>query len=422
MVTKVKKIMNCTPQWLWRTSLIFCLSMLSVLMMNEQTAVAQTTQSGTVTGTVHNGTTDEPAAEGTEVTLHAYNSSYTNAETLTTTLDADGRFQFNLTDQPDDWVYLVSIAYQDLSFSSNIAPLAANQPLDLSLTVYEPTSDPAQVIIEQLHVSLSFVGQEVEVSELYSVANEGTAVFTGSMGSSEAGTVQVNLPAAAQAVSFERGMGPNSGFFPTSEVIKRDGRWYDTTPLRPGPNSLTLRATYRLPLEDGLDLSRELPYQTNSVTVALPDNRIAFAADGWQQQSTQSIGERGVILSYGRDGLAPNSQLALAFSGTTTSAPSVPLNSANSGDWIISLGILLLVTIVAFRLLRPKTKFVPTPQLAAAGPAPLPNEGDKVERWQLLFALADLDEAYKSGKLPDAEYERQRQEIKNQLRTIWEVV
>lgn len=413
-----------SPKWLRRISFIFWLIVFSVLVQVAQTAVAQSTQSGTITGTVHNGTTDEPAAEGTVVTLHAYNSSYTNAETLTTALDADGRFQFNLTDQPDDWVYLVSIAYQDLSFSSNIAPLATNQPLDLSLTVYEPTSDPAQVIIEQLHVSLSFVGQEVEVSELYSVANEGTAVFTGSLGRSEAGTVQVNLPAAAQAVSFERGMGPNSGFFPTSEVIKQDGRWYDTTPLRPGPNSLTLRATYRLPLKDGLDLSRELPYQTNNVTVALPENGIAFAADGWQQQATQSVGERGVILSYARDGLAPNSQLALTFSGSgaAASAPSVSLNPTNSGDWIISLGILLLVTIVAFRLLRPKTKFVPTPQLAAAGPAPLPNEGDKVERWQLLFALADLDEAYKSGKLPDAEYERQRQEIKNQLRTIWEVV
>ncbi len=308
------------------------------------------------------------------------------------------------------------------------APMAARIPAnllgdDFAVGGKKRVGDDVVLVQNEVNVRPFFsVGAMICFFTQDDVGDEGTAVFTGSMGSSEAGTVQVNLPAAAQAVSFERGMGPNSGFFPTSEVIKRDGRWYDTTPLRPGPNSLTLRATYRLPLEDGLDLSRELPYQTNSVTVALPDNRIAFAADGWQQQSTQSIGERGVILSYGRDGLAPNSQLALAFSGTTTSAPSVPLNSANSGDWIISLGILLLVTIVAFRLLRPKTKFVPTPQLAAAGPAPLSNEGDKVERWQLLFALADLDEAYKSGKLPDAEYERQRQEIKNQLRTIWEVV
>ena len=38
-----------------------------------------------------------------------------------------------------------------------------------------------------------------------------------------------------------------------------------------------------------------------------------------------------------------------------------------------------------------------------------------------LFALADLDNAYKSGKLTEAAYHKQRQEIKNHLRTIWEI-
>lgn len=421
-MTNVKKIMNGKfTKWLRCVSLNFWLIGFFILMLTAQTAVAQTAQNGTITGTVRNGTTDEPAPEGTEVILHAYNSSYTSTETLTTTLDANGRFQFNLTDHPDDWVYLVSTTYQELSFSSNIAPLTAEQTLDLSLTVYEPTSDPAHVVIDQLQISLTFVGQEVEVSELYSVANEGTAVFTDG---SERGTVQVNLPDAAQAVAFERGMGPNSGFFPAEEFIQEDGRWFDTIALRPGPNSLTMRATYRLPLDDMLDLSRELPYQANHVTVALPDNGIAFAADGWQQQSTQSVGERGVILVYARDGLASNSQLALAFSGSAVAVPAsaVSLNGTNSSDLIVSLGILLLVTFVAFRLLRPKTNRVPTPQLAAAGPMLLPGESDKAERWQLLFALADLDEAYKSGKLAKADYQQQRQEIKSQLRSIWEVV
>lgn len=391
-------------------------------MMGGQTAVAQTNQSGTITGAVHNGTTDEPAPEGTEVTLHAYNSSYTSTETLTTTLDADGRFQFDLSDKPDDWVYLVSTTYQDLSFSSTIAPLRADQPLDLSLTVYEPTSDPANIVIDQLQISLEFVRQDVQVSELYTVSNEGTAVFTGSTGSSEAGTVQVNLPDTAQAVTFERGMGPNSGFFPASEFIQRDGRWYDTVALRPGPNSLTMVATYLLPLADGLDLSRELPYQTNNITVALPDSGLTFAADGWQQQATQSVGERGVVLVYARDGLAPDSQLALTFSGAAAPAASGPINSATAGDWIISLGILLLVTFVAFRLLRPKRKLATAPRLVSAGTPPLTDESDKGERRQLLFALADLDDAYKSGKLTEADYRRQRQEIKTRLRSIWEIV
>lgn len=414
-------MIGVSRKWLRRIALIFFGCFIFSTIVIEQTAVAQTGQRGTITGTVHNGTTNEPAPEGTEVSLYAYNGSYTRTETITTTVDADGRFQFNLTDQPYDWVYLVSTTYQELSFSSNIAALTADQPLDLSLTVYEPTSDPANIVIDQLHISLEFVGQEVGVSELYVMSNEGTNVFIGNSGSSEAGTIQVNLPDAAQAATFERGMGSGRGFFPTAEFIRRDGRWYDTTALYPGPNSLTLRVTYLLPLTGGLDLSRELPYQTNNVVVALPDSDLAFAADGWQQQATQSVGERGVILSYGQSDFAKDSQLALIFSGTVAPAQASPLSSFTAGDAVISLGILLLVTFTVWRLLRTKAKPIMTTQLVTAGASPSTHETDKAERSRLLFALADLDNTYQNGQLPEAEYRQQRQEIKKQLHTIWEV-
>src|SRR5690606_13840763 len=123
---------------------------------------------------------------------------------------------------------------------------------------------------------LNTIGQQVQVSELYSFANGGTAVFTGS---SAAGGIEIALPAAAQTPTFERGMGPNSGYFPANDVVAQDGRWVDTTPLRPGPNSLTLRVTYQLPAAK-LDLSRVLPYPTNSVLIRVPDD-LNFATAGW---------------------------------------------------------------------------------------------------------------------------------------------
>lgn len=407
----------------WRIHLfsyLCLLGLIGLLSLGRQTAVAQTTQNGTITGTVRNGSTDEPVAAGTIVTLNAYNNSFTNAETLTTAVAADGRFQFTLSDKPADWVYMVSTTYQELSFSSNIVKLAADQSLDLPLTVYESTSDPANIIISNLQISLNFVGQEAQVSELYTVSNEATAVFTG--GSEGAGTVQINLPESAQSPSFERGMGPNSGYFPATEFIQQDGRWYDTLALRPGPNGLTLRVTYSLPLADAFDLSRQLPYQTKSVTVALPDGGLDFAADGWQQQASQSAGENGVFLNYTREGLMPNSELALTFSGTAAFVPATASTSSTAGDWIISLGIVLLIATIALRLLRPRKNTVRLPQLATAGPAPLRPETDKAERRQLLSALADLDIAYQSGQLAEAAYQQQRQDIKNRLRNIWEIV
>ena len=403
--------MSSPTRLLYRTRLL-CLILAFIFV--SQPVAAQSGQTGSITGTVHNGTTDGPAPEGTEVTLHAYNSSYTATETLTTTLDANGRFQFTLNDKPADWVYMVSTHYEDLSFSSNIAGLSGEQPLDLSLTVYETTSDPATVRIDQPTISLNAVGQEVQVSELYSFANAGTAVFTGG----DSGGLQIDLPSAAQTPTFERGMGPNSGYFPANEVVQQNGRWLDTVPLRPGPNSLTLRVSYRLPAA-GLDLSRTLLYPANRVLVGVPDD-LAFADAGWQQENTQSIGERGVLRQYIQQEVAADSTLSLAFSpaAEAVQTPSNSLAVSSASNWILSLGILLLVMFTSFRLLRPGQLSTAVPQLATSAGA----STDKAERWQLLFSLADLDNAYKSGQLPESEYQQKRQDIKDRLRNIWEVV
>lgn len=377
------------------------------------TAVAQSSQSGSITGTVHNGTTGAPAPEGTEVTLHAYNSSYTAAETMTTALDANGRFQFTLTDKPADWVYLVSTDYQDLSFSSNIAALAGEEPLDLSLTIYETTSDPASVQINQLTLSLAMVGQQVQVSELYTFTNDGTAVFRGS---GQAGGVEIILPPVAETPRFERGMGPNSGYFPANEVVPQDGRWYDTVPLRPGPNSLTLRVTYQLPVAQSLDLSRTLPYPTNAVIVSVPDDGLQLRAEGWQQLATQSLGQIGTLLTYALSDLDKGSELVLNFSATAVTAPPI----TNAGEWIFSVAILLVALYMGLRLLRRQTSPISTPQSKKQTAVPS-NEGQREERRQLLLALADLDNAFKSGQLTETEYHQRRKSIKDHLRSIWEV-
>ncbi|MCA9918436.1 MAG: hypothetical protein KC445_10820 [Anaerolineales bacterium] len=402
-----------------RNLVVFCLCTFLTFSWFSQTAVAQTSRSGVITGTVQNGTTNAPAPQGTPITLHAYNSSYTAADTLTTTLDENGRFQFNLTDNPSDWVYMVSTNYQNLSFSSTIAALSGAEPLDLSLTVYDTTRDPANVVIDHLSMSLTQLGQTTQVSELYTFANVGTAVYIGT----DLDGIQINLPNAAQTPTFERGLGPNSGFFPADDVIQQDGRWLDTAALRPGPNSLTLRVTYTLPSNE-LDLTRTLPYPTNSVLLAIPDD-LQFASDDWQQQATQSAGERGAMRQFTQSDLAANSVLGLTFNSASFALQTTAnaFATATTSDLAISLVVLLLVTSVAFRLLKPGIWRTAVPQLATStGPAlPIAPQPEPAERWQLLFALADLDNAYKHGQVPEAEYQHKRQEIKTRLRNIWEI-
>lgn len=394
------------------------------LFFSSQTVVAQTDSidAATISGTVSNGTSNSPAAEGSEVTLHAYNSSYTSTETITTTLTTNGRFQFNISNKPTDWVYMVSMTYQDLEYSSNIGSLSNHQTLNLPLTIYEPTSDASKIAIDRLHISLTPFGDNLQISELYTFNNNGTAVYTGQSGEIDKGTIFINLPNNAQAPTFERGLGLDNGYFPAPDFFQQDGRWYDTVALRPGPNTLTLLVTYRLPAAESVTLSRALPYPTNQVILALPDNGISFAADGWQQQATQSTGGSDVILSFTHDGLKLGESLPLIFDNALQlggNGRSPGTTTPTSTNWIISLGILLLVAAVTYRLLHFRAKSATPPQ-----PAPVPTVGavNKSERKQLLFSLADLDIAFQSGKLSEADYQRQRQEIKSRLHTIWEIV
>lgn len=407
---------------------LYALSLISLvflsLFFSSQTAVAQTDSidAATISGTVSNETTNRAAAEGSVVTLHAYNSSYTSTETVTTTLTTNGRFQFNISNKPTDWVYMVSMTYQDLEYSSNIGSLSNHQTLNLPLTIYEPTSDASKIAIDRLHISLTPLGDNLQISELYTFSNNGTAVYTGQSGEIDEGTIFINLPNNAQAPTFERGLGLDNGYFPAPDFFQQNGSWYDTVALRPGPNTLTLLVTYRLPAAESVTLSRTLPYPTNQVILALPDNGISFAAGGWQQQATQSTGGNNVILSYTHDGLKSGESLLLIFDNTLQLAGNGRFpgtNTPTSTNWIISLGILLLVAAIVYRLLHTRAKHATPPQLASR---PTVGTASNSERKQLLFSLADLDTAFKSGELSEAEYQRKRQDIKSRLHTIWEIV
>lgn len=168
-----------------------------------ETAVSSTTNTtgGVIAGTIQNGTTGQPLADSLAVNLYAFNSSYTRTDTHITTLDKNGRFQFGLTDQPANQVYMIGVSYNDIEFTSDIGSFTnATNTLTLPVTVYEQTTDSSAVIIDQLHVSLAFMDGEVQVHELYTFDNVETAVFTGSPNTN--GTIALSLPANAAAVTY----------------------------------------------------------------------------------------------------------------------------------------------------------------------------------------------------------------------------
>ena len=360
----------------------------------------------TISGTVFNGTTNETLTDG-EALLRAFTADFQEQLSQTAEIDADGRYQFTLNDVPPDWIYLISVDYGDLLFTSAADQLNSAHPtLDLPVIVYNKSSDTQTINIEQVHLILGFGEETVEVSELYMVRNGGTAVFVGQSGDPNNGTIEFTLPAAAQNVDFQRAFGNLSSFSPATEVIPTATGWADTLPLQPGSNGLSLLVSYQLPYRDGLTIAHPLAYDTNNITAIIPEVGVDLSGDNWTAQGTESL-PGGTYASYTHPPLTAGEALTLMLDGRPsliTDAAGNTIATRNQTNELIIGSIGLLIAIVG------ATYTIRTWQNPA-----LPND-----RHALLQALAQLDDAYEAHQITPHQYQRQREQIKAKLIAIWQ--
>lgn len=364
--------------------------------------------SGTIAGQVINGSTsEETLPAGTTAELRAFNRDLDMTLSLTTTVTEDGRFQFDLNDIPTDWLYRVSVNYKGLNFGSEITQLSSAAPeANLPITVYEQTTDPSAVTVDQMHLILEVTEEAILVNEVYVFSNNGTAVFIGESGDPAAGTIQIALPAGAQNVNFERGLGSFDSFFPAQEIIPSETGWADTLPLRPGRNSLILLANYTLPYDNGMTIAHPVYYDVGGANLVLSNAGVELTeGDGWTSMGIQSI-EGGSFLSYARPGLAAGDSFSFELSGrpraTTTTTGTAGLVRDQNQELIIGGVALVAVAAAAVYLVR-------SWQHVEAPP----------DRLELLQAIADLDDAYEQGEIEPAAYKEERQALKEELMALW---
>lgn len=355
MKTKSKTVFT------WK-KLAICLLLICLWQIGQaQTTWAQSspTQTGantavaslTIQGQVHNATANAPLSAAMPVTLYAYNDSYTQTNSFSTTLEADGRFSFALDNMPTNWVYLASVTFNGLEYTSDIGQPSSANSLDLPITVYERTSDPAAITVPQLEIVLTPLGEQIQVTELYTFNNEATAVFGGAPDDPQARTITISVPESAQNPTFERGAGPNLGFLPVSTFRQERGQWVDSQPLRPGPSSLTLLVTYNVPATEVAHLNHALNYPVDSVRLSMPENGLQLDSADWQQEASQSNGGDEVALTYGRANLAAGQVLTIPLA--------VDQPAANGSEWLLSAIILLAAAGIAGRMIYLRRRTLP---------------------------------------------------------------
>lgn len=353
-----------------------------------------------VSGDVFNGSTGE-AVSAVPVMLQGYDRQFQVRQTLTTTVGTDGTFEFELTDVSQDWVFLAFIDYSGINFSSDVirfSPLEAEQTLPV--TVYDTTNDSAEIEIERLHVILDFANDSVGVNEFYSISNLSNRVFVGADGSDGRETVAIDLPDGAQNVDFRRSLG--SDFVPANEMVPTASGYADTVPLRPGINTLGLLVSYDLPYSSGMTIEHPLAYPARAVSLVMPNAGVTVAGDGWTSGGAQEIQGQSFLSYQGTAGdvvsLTLEGRLRAVSGGNSRMA-----NRDQSAELILGAGALVI---------------------ALAGSAYVVNQWrtrPPADPEALLEELADLDDAFDAGEVSEREYVRRREQLKNELRDVWDV-
>lgn len=386
----------------------------------DVSAAAAPIPEGSISGTVLNATTSQVLTEPLEVRLNAFTPEFQVALTETTTLD-EGTFTFVVNEVDPDLIYIATLTYNGIQFGSDFGELTHDDPaISLPMTVYETTTDPAGILIGQMHIILEFEEGQVSVNELYQFSNTSNAVYIGEAGDAAQGTVELALPAGAQNPQFTRTFGSLENFFPADDLLPSAGGWTEVTPIRPGQNTLNLLVRYTLPYDRGLTIAHPVHYPVTAVNLVLADVGVALQdRDGeWLASGTQDLSGEP-FLTFSRTGLNAGDVLQLPLSGRLRQT-TLPTAADQTTQLIASLGLLLIVVAVsAFYVYTVRQRQLVYLEPAGDGPALSPYGRENGRREELLRAIAALDEAYEQGDVDEGAYQQRRQQLKEQLMTIW---
>ncbi|MFQ6001975.1 MAG: hypothetical protein ACE5LG_09975, partial [Anaerolineae bacterium] len=237
------------------------------------------------------------------------------------------------------------------------------------------------------------------VEEYYLFTNTGDRVY---IGREEGTTLRFPLPPGADNIQFASQRVQTSAL-PWEEGVA------STLPVAPGESEVSL--TYSLPLE-GPDYSfvRGLAYSTESFILLIED----VGAEVQSGQLTREESSQGHILLAGEALVGGEVRVEITnipqeiARPAPSSSPSLGLEGVS--PWLILAPAALgLALISGFGLTRGRATRLPTgPDLALED-----------ERASLLKTIAELDDAYANGAIPEEEYRAQRAEKKARLLEIW---
>jgi mono/diheme cytochrome c family protein len=353
----------------------------------------------TVSGKVTNGTSGAAAPANLALTLRVIElggQTPRNVEELKATTGADGSFSFGAVQRRNGLVYVVTAQYAGLLQTSEPVRLqpGSGGSLDLSFRVFEATADSTvlQIAAEQI-VLQPFSQTQLRVLQRLDFRNTGDRAFLmdRKTASGERISMEIPLPAGAQQIALSEDIAQRF-------VIEADGDRSvvrGIVPVVPG-EAAALQLSYLLPSLGRTPIPVLAPYPVESLTIYIPQASGLTIQESIYVQGQPLQLQDGIYNAYSLQRLIRAGE-RLVF--TVLSQGEQAADRRNVLALVFTLALILIVgTVLAIWRLNQQ------------GAAASVSQFDS-----LIQSIANLDERFEKGQMPQNEYESERARLKSEL-------
>lgn len=345
---------------------------------------------GTIHGRVVNGTTGDSVATGIEVHLIGIDGQAL-ALTESTTTDTVGEFTFDNLEIVPDRIFGAYAEYHGVEYFSEGRHFSDDEAfIDIPVIVYEATPDTRTVHVDRLHLMFDFtVEGVVEVMEVWVLSNQGNQTVDPEEG------IEFILPSGFSDLRFFNEMVSERRFLIT------DRGFYDRGSLRPVEGT-ELVFSFTLPFKRRLEFAQPMSFPVGATVILMPENGPKVDANGLQDLGVGDIGGTR-RQTYNLGPISAGDAIELRLSGGASA-------SGGEGTQIRLIigaalfGAALIVGGVWWYRIR-----------ARDGSQEVAVERIPSDREDLLRAIADLDNSFEAGRIPEDEYRHRRQTLKGQI-------
>lgn len=371
----------------------------------EAESTVEAFSGGIVSGQIVNGTATGrvPAEMGVE--LFALDAEFMLVDQFAAIADAAGRFSVADVPVVPEGRYIARVAYRDRIFTSRITPASdfVDGTLDLPITIYELTEDPAVLTLEGLVSQVTAAGDSLQVLQVFNFRNDSDRAYTTSTTTAEGVPVSVviSLPPGAIVMGFgEQGR----------YVVSEDQTAVvDTLPVLPGQGHI-VEVIYVVPYNGDAIVEQAVNYALDGqVRLLVRPLNMTVRSEQLPALGTETVGATEYAVYGAALTLAPGDAFGYQIAGagvpvSETGEPLVVTDNALPLVIIFGIGLEILLIIGLVRWYRSRKAKTFSSMRA-----------DTEQMNILVRQMADLDKEFADGKIGPIEHEERRNALKAQL-------